>query len=312
MTGSQRLTRPTGDLAGRLVRRRRCAGRRARAHLGRARHHPRPRRPGALLRRRSTTSSGRPSTADALRDAWPGPAAAKLSVMAIALAIGTGRVWLLFVGLNGAVDLLGGRGASASGRTCSSGRRSRCSRSSSIVPAVLTILASAHGGRRSPSQNWAFVLTSPEMWLAFRNNIAVAGARAPGAAWSSACWSRPSSTGSSARPWPRRSSSCRWRSDGRRGRDLAVRLRLAARRASRRSGSVNAAWTALGNDAGALAAGPRPLNTLALIVIMIWLQTGFAMVVLSAALKGVPSEVIEAARMDGAGEARSSSGSSCR
>ncbi|MCB8977489.1 MAG: sugar ABC transporter permease [Ardenticatenaceae bacterium] len=43
-------------------------------------------------------------------------------------------------------------------------------------------------------------------------------------------------------------------------------------------------------------------NTYALIVIMIWLQTGFAMVVLSAALKGVPGEVLEAARMDGATE----------
>jgi alpha-glucoside transport system permease protein len=45
-----------------------------------------------------------------------------------------------------------------------------------------------------------------------------------------------------------------------------------------------------------------PVNTLALIVIMIWLQTGFAMVILSAALKGFPSEVLEAARIDGAGE----------
>jgi alpha-glucoside transport system permease protein len=35
---------------------------------------------------------------------------------------------------------------------------------------------------------------------------------------------------------------------------------------------------------------------------MIWLQTGFAMVILSAALKGVPSEVLEAARSDGANE----------
>lgn len=45
-----------------------------------------------------------------------------------------------------------------------------------------------------------------------------------------------------------------------------------------------------------------PLNTLALIVIMIWLQVGFAMVVLSAAIKGVPSELNEAARIDGASE----------
>ncbi|HIP70730.1 MAG TPA: sugar ABC transporter permease [Anaerolineae bacterium] len=45
-----------------------------------------------------------------------------------------------------------------------------------------------------------------------------------------------------------------------------------------------------------------PLNTFALILIMIWLQTGFAMVILSAALKGVPQELLEAARIDGANE----------
>jgi alpha-glucoside transport system permease protein len=44
----------------------------------------------------------------------------------------------------------------------------------------------------------------------------------------------------------------------------------------------------------------RPLNTFLLMVIMIWVQTGFAMVVLSAALKAVPTDVIEAARVDGA------------
>lgn len=46
----------------------------------------------------------------------------------------------------------------------------------------------------------------------------------------------------------------------------------------------------------------RSINNYALIIIMIWLQTGFCMVVLSAALKGVPTEVIEAARIDGANE----------
>lgn len=45
-----------------------------------------------------------------------------------------------------------------------------------------------------------------------------------------------------------------------------------------------------------------PVNTLALIAIMVWLQVGFAMVVLSAAIKGVPSELTEAARIDGASE----------
>jgi alpha-glucoside transport system permease protein len=45
-----------------------------------------------------------------------------------------------------------------------------------------------------------------------------------------------------------------------------------------------------------------PLNTFAFTVIMIWLQTGFAMVILSAAIKGVDSDMLDAARIDGAGE----------
>jgi len=43
----------------------------------------------------------------------------------------------------------------------------------------------------------------------------------------------------------------------------------------------------------------QPWNTLFLIVVLIWVQTGFAMVILSAAIKGVPTEQIEAAELDG-------------
>lgn len=46
----------------------------------------------------------------------------------------------------------------------------------------------------------------------------------------------------------------------------------------------------------------QPWNNLLLMVILIWMQTGFAMVVLSAAIKSVPEEIIEAARIDGASE----------
>jgi alpha-glucoside transport system permease protein len=42
-----------------------------------------------------------------------------------------------------------------------------------------------------------------------------------------------------------------------------------------------------------------PLNTLLLIVILIWAQTGFAMVILSAAIRGIPTEQVEAAQLDG-------------
>jgi alpha-glucoside transport system permease protein len=43
-----------------------------------------------------------------------------------------------------------------------------------------------------------------------------------------------------------------------------------------------------------------PLNTFLLMVIMVWTQTGFAMVVLAAAIRGIPDDIMEAARVDGA------------
>ena len=68
-------------------------------------------------------------------------------------------------------------------------------------------------------------------------------------------------------------------------------------------GVLNAAWVALGGVPQAWTS-QRPWNSLFLMVIMIWIQTGFAMVVLSAAIKGVPSELREAALVDGATEAQ--------
>jgi alpha-glucoside transport system permease protein len=47
-----------------------------------------------------------------------------------------------------------------------------------------------------------------------------------------------------------------------------------------------------------------PWNSLLLMVILIWIQTGFAMVILGAALRGVPEETLEAARIDGASDFR--------
>lgn len=46
----------------------------------------------------------------------------------------------------------------------------------------------------------------------------------------------------------------------------------------------------------------RPFNNVFLMFILIWIQTGFAMVILSAAIKAVPEEFLEAARIDGASE----------
>lgn len=66
-------------------------------------------------------------------------------------------------------------------------------------------------------------------------------------------------------------------------------------------GLLNALWVWFGG-APQTWIQDQPWNNLFLIAIMIWIQTGFAMVVLSASIKAVPSELIEAARVDGASE----------
>ncbi len=61
---------------------------------------------------------------------------------------------------------------------------------------------------------------------------------------------------------------------------------------------------------GLFGIGPIPIlqtdtlafNTIALIVVMAWMWTGFAMVIISASLKGISAELLEAARVDGATE----------
>ena len=68
-------------------------------------------------------------------------------------------------------------------------------------------------------------------------------------------------------------------------------------------GLLNAIWQGLGGT-------PIPwlqtaaVNDFALMFIMVWLQAGFAMVLLSAAIKNVPEDTLEAARIDGATEAQ--------
>jgi alpha-glucoside transport system permease protein len=66
-------------------------------------------------------------------------------------------------------------------------------------------------------------------------------------------------------------------------------------------GILNALVMGLGYKAQAWVTVPF-WNNFFLMAILIWIQTGFAMVILSAALRGVPADTIEAARMDGATE----------
>ena len=66
-------------------------------------------------------------------------------------------------------------------------------------------------------------------------------------------------------------------------------------------GLINAIVLAMGGESQAWLLMP-PWNNFFLILIMVWLQTGFAMVILSSAIKGIPADLMEAARVDGATE----------
>jgi alpha-glucoside transport system permease protein len=68
-------------------------------------------------------------------------------------------------------------------------------------------------------------------------------------------------------------------------------------------GLLNAIVTKLGHDPVAwLQLSTGKANTFLLMVVLIWSQVGFSMVLLSAAIKGVPDDTLEAARIDGASE----------
>ncbi len=76
-----------------------------------------------------------------------------------------------------------------------------------------------------------------------------------------------------------------------------------ARRPTRRSGRSTPSSTLFGIAPVAwVQISDYALNTILLIVVMAWMWTGFCMVILSAALKGINPELLEAARVDGATE----------
>jgi len=68
-------------------------------------------------------------------------------------------------------------------------------------------------------------------------------------------------------------------------------------------GLLNAIVMAFGGEPQAWITIPF-WNNFFLMVILVWIQTGFAMVILSAALRGIPEETLEAARIDGASDVR--------
>jgi alpha-glucoside transport system permease protein len=70
---------------------------------------------------------------------------------------------------------------------------------------------------------------------------------------------------------------------------------------SHQIGLLNAIIVALGGEPVAWLVNPA-VNNFAVMLVGVWLWSGFCMTILSASLKGLPSEVLEAARVDGANE----------
>ncbi|MGL5816412.1 MAG: carbohydrate ABC transporter permease [Phycicoccus sp.] len=69
------------------------------------------------------------------------------------------------------------------------------------------------------------------------------------------------------------------------------------------TGLLNAIWVALGGEPQTwLSISTGRANSFLMMAILVWLQVGFAMVLLSSAIKGVPQDTLEAARIDGASE----------
>jgi alpha-glucoside transport system permease protein len=239
--------------------------------------------------------------AEALRLYGLNPVAAKLMLAAVALTVGVGAVWLLFIGANAAVDRLRGRWRDRLRPYVFVGPALLMLSVYLVFPSVTTIVASFTEGD-GVGANYARLAADPATWIAVRNNL---------------LWLVLGTGGSVALGLLIATLVDRVKREALAKTFIFLPMAISMVGAAviwrfvyawqppgqPQIGLLNAGWTALGNDPVPWLQ-KAPTNTLALIVIMVWLQTGFAMVVLSAAIKGLSTEVIEAARMDGASEAQ--------
>ena len=185
------------------------------------------------------------------------------------------------------------RVGSRSCRICSSGRRIAILIWFLALPTIRTLWISLFNADSSTFVglgNYTSIFGNPAMLEVFRNNLLwlVVGTTLVRRA-------RPGDRGPG-RPQPVRvaGQGDHLHADGdlvrRRGHHLELRLRC--REAGEpQIGLLNAIVTALGGEPQAWTTLLQPWNNLFLIVIMVWLQIGFAMVLFSAAIKGIPAEL---------------------
>ncbi len=243
---------------------------------------------------------GDSTQAEALRGGSGNKNVAKLVLAAVALVVGVGGIWLFYAGLNAVVMRLGARWRGRLLPWVFVGPALALLAIYLVWPAVSTIVKSLTEGDGLDNYVWA--LTTPENHDMYFNNflwlvVGVAGAVGFGLLIAGLLDRvKYESVAKTFIFLPLAISLV--------GASVIWRFVYAWKPASQpQYGLLNAIWTGLGQEPVPWIQTPEfHINTFALIVILIWLQTGFAMVVLSAAIKGVPTEITEAARLDGASE----------
>jgi len=243
---------------------------------------------------------GASEAADAVATYGLTPVTSKIVVAVVGLVIGVGAVWALFVTVNRLVDLLG--------PTYERLVRPWVFVVPSLVllgfflvyPIVRTVWISLTAGATTPLGNYLSVFSDPAMLAALRINV---------------LWLVLGTSGSVVMGLAFAALVDRVKREALAKTFVFLPLAISMVGAAviwrfvyywrppgqPQIGLANAVLEGIGREPIAFFQSP-PLNTLVLILIMIWLQTGFAMVILSAAIKGVPEELVEAARIDGASE----------
>jgi alpha-glucoside transport system permease protein len=229
--------------------------------------------------------------------------ASRALVVLVALVVGVGGVFALFLGMDRITDLFPLRWAERIRPWVFVGPALLLLGVFLVYPVVNTIMVSfrdATGTNYVGWDNYRFVLTDPGMLRSIRNTVAwmivvplvsvsvglvfaLLADRLP----------RGESISKSLIFLPMAVSFV--------GASVVFSLIYDFRVFGNQTGLLNGIWVGLGNDPLAWLS-LQPWNNLFLMVIMIWMQTGFAMVILSAAIKSVPDELLEAARIDGATE----------
>ena len=236
--------------------------------------------------------------ANALRRGTGNQTLAKLLVTVVALAVGIGGIWLFYAGLNAIAERLTARWQRRVIPWVFVGPALALLTVYLVYPAVATLITSLTEG--GGIRNYEFVLTDRSMLGIIRNN---------------AIWLIVGTAGSVGIGLLIAGLVDRVKHESIAKTFIFLPLAISLVGASviwrfvytwkppgePQYGLLNAVWTAFGQEPVAWIQKPV-VNTFAMIAILIWLQTGFAMVILSAAIKGVPSEITEAAKLDGATE----------